>query len=678
MKRILIVLFAMMAAIAQNPQSPIWPLTDAATGVYTNRIVGANVTLNGSISPGATSMVLTPSGNTILAPSWILIDSEIFHCTNWNAGTNTMSGCTPGAESTSQVTHSNGAIVHLPVTAQSLNQILANIKNALADPGGNGIVKRTSANVTAAAVSGTDYAPPTSGSVPLKGNGAGGTASAVAADMVGLFGSSGAGKKYLGDDGTLHTVYETVVSVCFSGCANTSPYTVGANDTYISCDATAGAVVINLPAAAGTGRKISVKKTDSSTNACTPTHAGSDTIDGAASYSLTAQYAASAVVDTATGVWQRAHINQLSGTVTGPSSNTSLANSGVTAGTYGDSTHTTQIVVGADGRLTSVTNVSITGGGGGASAVNQMTDFSCARTSTTVATCTFPTGSTNMRSNSYVQPFSTSVVGTITTVPSATTFYIYWDPNAAAIKVDTSGTSFTTGGYSVAFTGATVTNTSATGYPADVVPLARLTAGATVNTWDTWTSCLPSNTTGCVDDRSMFNITVTKADSSKYMIDSIDSHGIRKIGVDTSSNIMLRSCTIDNDTQSATPLVAAQFSGGCEVSSAATIVEVDVWGGTGVIGGTVTTTGTSSVNLQRYTPNGGATATILSGNLASVAGVACALTSTAGTCLNGLTSSGTITVSTTSLSTGDFIRVSAASPDTVQTWYRTVVKYRIN
>lgn len=139
-----------------------------------------------------------------------------------------------------------------------------------------------------------------------------------------------------------------------------------------------------------------------------------------------------------------------------------------------------------------------------------------------------------------------------------------------------------------------------------------------------------------------------------------------------------RTGVIDNDTQSATALVAAQFSGGFEIPAASTIVEVDVWGGTGVIGGSVTTTGTGSINIQKYTPNGGGTTTLLSGALATVSGYACALTATSGTCINGTTSSSSITVSTTALAAGDWVRVSAATPDAAQTWYRIAVTYTIN
>jgi cytosine deaminase len=44
-----------------------------------------------------------------------------------------------------------------------------------------------------------------------------------------------------------------------------------------------------------------------------------------------------------------------------------------------------------------------------------------------------------------------------------------------------------------------------------------------------------------------------------------------------------RTCVIDNDTQSSTALIAAQFSGRCVIPAPATIVEVDLIGGTGVL-----------------------------------------------------------------------------------------------
>jgi hypothetical protein len=56
-------------------------------------------------------------------------------------------------------------------------------------------------------------------------------------------------------------------------------------------DATAGAVTITLPAAnVSAGRSITVKKTDASVNAVTIDGSGAETIDGATTKSLPAQY----------------------------------------------------------------------------------------------------------------------------------------------------------------------------------------------------------------------------------------------------------------------------------------------------------------------------------------------------------------------------------------------------
>jgi hypothetical protein len=98
-----------------------------------------------------------------------------------------------------------------------------------------------------------------------------------------------------------------------------SPYAIPAGCSYMDCDATAGAVVLTLPATSGSGREITAKKIDSSTSACTPTVTGGDVVDGVSSFSLTSQWASSKVVDRATGYWDRSHVNQLVGDVSGSS-----------------------------------------------------------------------------------------------------------------------------------------------------------------------------------------------------------------------------------------------------------------------------------------------------------------------------------------------------------------------
>jgi hypothetical protein len=143
-----------------------------------------------------------------------------------------------------------------------------------------------------------------------------------------------------------------------------------------------------------------------------------------------------------------------------------------------------------------------------------------------------------------------------------------------------------------------------------------------------------------------------------------------------------RTCILDNDTQSSTPLTAAQFSGRCVIPYAATIVEIDVIGGTGTVSGTAgppVISGTGSIQLGKYAPNGGASVTgLLSGFLAASGGKACALIAASGSCINGVTGSGTVTISTAALSAGDVLYVSAASPDSAQTWYSIAIVFTVN
>lgn len=130
-----------------------------------------------------------------------------------------------------------------------------------------------------------------------------------------------------------------------------SPYSVAAGDSMITCDASGGAVTINLPAATATHREITVKKLDSSANACTPTRAGSDTIDGATTLTLSVQYASAKVVDTASAVWSRTHVNQLSGDLSGTNASATVTK------VNGRSLPTSASFVGTDssGRITQTT-----------------------------------------------------------------------------------------------------------------------------------------------------------------------------------------------------------------------------------------------------------------------------------------------------------------------------------
>ncbi len=71
----------------------------------------------------------------------------------------------------------------------------------------------------------------------------------------------------------------------------TAAYIVTDADDVIRCDATLGAFTITLPTAVGiTGRQFELKKVDASANAVTVDGNAAETIDGAATFALTAQY----------------------------------------------------------------------------------------------------------------------------------------------------------------------------------------------------------------------------------------------------------------------------------------------------------------------------------------------------------------------------------------------------
>jgi len=128
-------------------------------------------------------------------------------------------------------------------------------------------------------------------------------------------------------------------------------------------------------------------------------------------------------------------------------------------------------------------------------------------------------------------------------------------------------------------------------------------------------------------------------------------------------------CNIDNDTQSATPLTDAQITGRCQVPGTATLIEVDNWA----------SGGTPQATLERFRPNGATTADLISGPLATgAAGIfSCATATISQTCIDGITSSGSVTLSNTVLNAGDVIRVKSATAGGVATWDLLTAYFRI-
>ena len=89
----------------------------------------------------------------------------------------------------------------------------------------------------------------------------------------------------------------------------TGSYTAGASDGFLKADASAGAVTVSLPAAqsAGSGKLLTVKKIDSSTNLVFVDGSGSETIDGLADLTLRRQYEAVTLVCDGTAWWIQSH-----------------------------------------------------------------------------------------------------------------------------------------------------------------------------------------------------------------------------------------------------------------------------------------------------------------------------------------------------------------------------------
>lgn len=82
-----------------------------------------------------------------------------------------------------------------------------------------------------------------------------------------------------------------------------TPYAVVAADYTILVNAVGGAVVVDLPAATGSGRILNVKKIDASANTVTIDGNGAETIDGVATYVISAQWVNITIQDGAAGLW---------------------------------------------------------------------------------------------------------------------------------------------------------------------------------------------------------------------------------------------------------------------------------------------------------------------------------------------------------------------------------------
>jgi hypothetical protein len=102
-----------------------------------------------------------------------------------------------------------------------------------------------------------------------------------------------------------HVLHDSILEHIRSKSAG---YTMLDSDHNVLVDATAGAVAITLPSAASADSHIfRVKKIDVSANVVTVQRAGSDTIDGATSKPLSAQYELISLVSDRSSAWHTLH-----------------------------------------------------------------------------------------------------------------------------------------------------------------------------------------------------------------------------------------------------------------------------------------------------------------------------------------------------------------------------------
>lgn len=192
--------------------------------------------------------------------------------------------------------------------------------------------------------------------------------------------------------------------------------------------------------------------------------------------------------DLTVGTLPAARFPALTGDVTaGPNATaTTLAATGVTAATYGDSTHVPQIAVDAKGRITSAANVAIAASGGGKIAQIVNTETGAVQTGTT----TIPFDDTKPQNTEGTEFFTVTVTptdathklridvtvfATVTTTPWIIAA-LFQDSGADAIAVAASFNNLNTAGMTITFTHHMVAGTtSATTFKVRVGPSSAAT-----------------------------------------------------------------------------------------------------------------------------------------------------------------------------------------------------------
>lgn len=100
----------------------------------------------------------------------------------------------------------------------------------------------------------------------------------------------------------------SVLGLKLPGSTKTTTYNMTQQDVFLFADATSAGFTITLPAASGSvngtiGQFFIIQKKDASANVVTIARAGADTINGAASKALSAQYAGILIFGTGATTW---------------------------------------------------------------------------------------------------------------------------------------------------------------------------------------------------------------------------------------------------------------------------------------------------------------------------------------------------------------------------------------
>lgn len=96
---------------------------------------------------------------------------------------------------------------------------------------------------------------------------------------------------------TPHSQVQVAGSLATAYVVKAAAYTITVADSFVACDATAGAFTVTLPTASGiAGREYTIKRVNAGVNAVTVDGAGAELIDAAATYVLAAEWATIVVV----------------------------------------------------------------------------------------------------------------------------------------------------------------------------------------------------------------------------------------------------------------------------------------------------------------------------------------------------------------------------------------------